>query len=140
MKVSELDNLYWEIQDAEWLQEKIEELSAENITSHITGMPKGSEVSNKTQNMAIMRASLQQQLQEQYEKCMESILKITEYIGTIKDPEMRSLFRLRFIECRTYHDIAKIKNYSDHTVVWKKINYFLDGKYKYQKQRRSIER
>ena len=137
MNAKELDNLYWEVQEAEWLKEKIEELDVEKITTHLTGMPRGYEVSKKTQNMAVMMVSLKSQLERQYERCMENILRITEYIGTIKDPEIRSLFRLRFIECRTYQDIAKIKNYADHTVVWKKINYYLEGKPKSQKQYRS---
>lgn len=139
MKTINLDSLYYEKKDAEWLEDKIEELETEQITTHITGMPKGYGISNKTQNTAVMLADLRTQLTSQYESCLSRILELNEYIGKIEDAEVRTIFRLRFIECRSYSDIARIRCYADHTVVWKKINNYLKGKPSKQKQNTSRE-
>lgn len=136
MKAHELDNLFWRQREAEWLEDRIGELSTEKITANITGMPKGFGISNKTQDIALQLTELRITLQKEYVKCMEQVIKLTAFINDIPDPEMRLIFRHRFIECKTYRDIAKIRNYSDHTVVWKKIDNYLNGIESKQKQNR----
>jgi hypothetical protein len=137
VNTNELDHLSWYVEYAESLESRIKELETERITTHITGMPQGYGISNKTQDTAIQIADLKTELEFQYKKCADKLTELTKFIGEIQDPEIKCIFTYRFIECRTYGDIAKKKNYYDHTVVWKKVNNYLSGVESKQKQNRS---
>lgn len=137
MRTRDLDNLIWEKIEAESLAARIEELSAEKTTTQITGMPGGCSISDHTGDMASTLADLKEILLGQYHICLKTICDLQTFINSIDDPEIRVVFTFRFISCMSYRDIAKKCNYADHSVVWKKIDNYLNGIEKKQCQRRS---
>ena len=55
---------------------------------------------------------------------LEEYVKIERYIGSIDDPEMRTLMRYRFLDLYTWEKIAE-KTYQERTTVAKKVRRFL---------------
>ncbi len=73
----------------------------------ITGMPHASGVSDKVGDLAIEIGDLQSRIDHLESKCAEEKKKLEKYIGTIKDDQTCMIFRLRFIHCMTWPQVAE---------------------------------
>ena len=73
----------------------------------ITGMPHAPGVSDKVGNLAAELWELQSKIDYLEQRCAEEKKKLEKYIGAIKDDQTRMIFRLRFIHCMTWLQVAE---------------------------------
>ena len=73
----------------------------------ITGMPHALGVSDKVGDLAAELWDLQSKIDSLELRCAEEKKKLGKYISTIKDDQTRMIFRLRFIHCMTWPQVAK---------------------------------
>lgn len=111
--LDELSELKKEIRETEM---QIKELTIMHGQS-ISGMPSGNSVSSPVEKFYEQLDKLQRKLEEQ-KKRMEN------YIGSIKDTEIRVIARLRFIGNSGYQEIGD-EMFMDRTTAYRKLkNYF----------------
>ena len=72
----------------------------------ITGMPHAPGVSDKVGDLAAELWDLQSKIDYLEQRCAEEKKKLEKYIGGIKDDQTRMIFRLRFIHCMTWPQVA----------------------------------
>ena len=73
----------------------------------ITGMPHAPGVSDKVGDLAAELWDLQSKIEYLEQRCAEEKKKLEKYIGSIKDDQTRMIFRLRFIHCMTWPQVAE---------------------------------
>lgn len=73
----------------------------------ITGMPHAPGVSDKVGDLAAELWDLQSKIDCLEQRCAEEKKKLEKYIGGIKDDQTRMIFRLRFIHCMTWPQVAE---------------------------------
>ena len=73
----------------------------------ITGMPHAPGVSDKVGDLAAELWDLQSKIDYLEQRCAEEKKKLEKYIGGIKDDQTRMIFRLRFIHCMTWPQVAE---------------------------------
>lgn len=73
----------------------------------ITGMPHAPGVSDKVGDLAIEIGDLQNRIDHLKSRCAEEKKKLEKYISTIRDDQTRMIFRLRFIHCMTWFQVAE---------------------------------
>lgn len=73
----------------------------------ITGMPHAPGVSDEVSDLVIEIEDLKSRISHLESKCAQEKKKLEEYIATIKDDQTRMIFRLRFIHCMTWPQVAE---------------------------------
>ena len=73
----------------------------------ITGMPHASGVSDQVSNLVIEIEDLKERISHLESRCAEEKKRLEKYIGAIKDDQTRMIFRLRFIHCMTWLQVAE---------------------------------
>lgn len=73
----------------------------------ITGMPHAPGVSDKVGDLAAELWDIQSKIDYLEQRCAEEKKKLEKYIGGIKDDQTRMIFRLRFIHCMTWPQVAE---------------------------------
>ena len=73
----------------------------------ITGMPHGSGTSDEVSDLVIEIEDLQSRIDYLESECAQEKKKLEKYIGGIKDDQTRMIFRLRFIHCMTWLQVAE---------------------------------
>ena len=73
----------------------------------ITGMPHAQGVPDKVGDLAAELWDLQSKIDYLEQRCTEEKKKLEKYIGGIKDDQTRMIFRLRFIHCMTWPQVAE---------------------------------
>ena len=73
----------------------------------ITGMPHAPGVSDKVGDLAAELWDLQDRINYLESRCDEEKKKLEKYIGAIKYDQTRMIFRLRFIHCMTWLQVAE---------------------------------
>jgi hypothetical protein len=79
---------------------------AEPGASVITGMPHGSGVSDKVGSIAISIADMESQIAQLRQDIRTERTKIDRYISGIEDARIRITFRLRFVDCCSWKEVA----------------------------------
>ena len=80
--------------------------AAEPGAQVITGMPHTAGVSDGVGVLAIEIADLKERIDDLEAECAQEKKKLEKYIGAIKDDQTRMIFRLRFIHCMTWLEVA----------------------------------
>lgn len=73
----------------------------------ITGMPHASGVSDQVSNLVIEIEDLKERISHLESRCAEEKKRLEKYIGAIKDDQTRMIFRLRFLHCMTWPQVAE---------------------------------
>ena len=73
----------------------------------ITGMPHASGVSDQVSNLVIEIEDLKERISHLESRCAEEKKRLEKYIGAIKDDQTRMIFRLRFLHCITWPQVAE---------------------------------
>ena len=73
----------------------------------ITGMPHASGTSDEVSDLVIEIEDLQSRIDCLESECALEKKKLEKYISTIKDDQTRMIFRLRFIHCMTWPQVAE---------------------------------
>lgn len=74
----------------------------------LTGMPRTTGVSDKVSDLAIEMADLKEQILNLEIECEREKEKLEKYIGSIRDDQTRMIFRLRFLHCMTWPQVAEV--------------------------------
>ncbi len=72
----------------------------------LTGMPHATGVSDKVSDLVIEMEDLKERIAYLEVECAQEKKKLEQYIGKIRDDQARMVFRLRFIHCMTWLQVA----------------------------------
>ena len=118
-----LNKLYYLKIDIESIQEEIRSLPM--ISSpQITGMPKGSGISEPVVSYVLKKEELVERLNQKIAKYTEELVRIENIIETIDDAEVRAIARMRFVQCMTWEDIGN-KIHLDRTNCARKLKKYI---------------
>ena len=84
------------------------EASASPGAQVLTGMPHGGGARDKVGDLAAEIADMKAHIQRLERKADCAAGRINTYIGTIEDQHTRMIFRLRFIRCLTWGEVASV--------------------------------
>lgn len=84
------------------------EYAAEPGAQAIDGMPHGQGVSDKVGDLAIEIADMRKTIEALEFEAGEALEKITNYIDNIESDFVRVIFRLRFIRCLSWREVASV--------------------------------
>jgi len=73
----------------------------------ITGMPHAPGVSDKVSSLVLEIEDLKERISSLESKCAREKRILEGYIDTIEDDQTRVIFRLRFVHCMTWPQVAK---------------------------------
>ena len=74
----------------------------------LTGMPHASGSSDKVADLVMEMEDLEQRILALEFKCDQEKKKIQTYINKIHDDQTRMIFRLRFLHCMTWGEVAAV--------------------------------
>jgi len=105
------------------LQNDLEKLmtGATKMTNTITDMPRGGDCMDIGDHI-IEWMPLQEEINHEILKCVEERRKILKYLDTVKNPKLRQVLQLNYIECITQEEIAERMHYSSTQWVRELIN------------------
>jgi len=108
MTLKELYSLYYIEQEIKEYELKIIELRemATRITPNYSGMPRGSETNNKTENALTAIIDYTQLLENAIKNKIEQSIKINTFILDIDDAQLRQIMYLRFIKRLSWQAVA----------------------------------
>ena len=72
----------------------------------ITGMPHAPGVSDSVGDLSIEIEELKSRISNLESKCAQEKKQLEAYISTIKDDQTRMIFRLRYLHCMTWRQVA----------------------------------
>lgn len=117
MTRKELSSYYYLSLEIKDIENQIRELKENQIWSPIlTGMPHGSGVSNPVEKSVERIMKLEKKLEDRRCRAAEQMVKIENYISSIKDPEARLIFSKRYIEFKTWVKISMEMYMGESTV------------------------
>ena len=120
-----LNKLYYLKIDIENIKEEIRNLPT--ISSpQLTGMPHGTGVNNPIEAYFLKKEALIEKLNQKIEKYTEELIRIEGVIERIEDPEVRSIARMRFIQCMRWEDIGE-KIHLDRTNCARKLKKYIQN-------------
>lgn len=120
-QLSKYYRLSLEIKD---LEERIAEVEGTLVgSSKITGMPRGSGISDPVTKTAELLVTLKKRLEKRKVEAMDRLLQIEEYVSSIEDVEVRLIFTKRYIEFKKWPQIAEELFMSERSVHRKHSDY-----------------
>jgi hypothetical protein len=105
MNIKELSNLYYIKKEIERLEEELDEIT-EIGSSVIDGMPHNSNYNDKVQQLVIKKQDLMSKIIKKQIAYIDEKVKMENFINGIDNPKVRLIARLRFIEFKSWYEIA----------------------------------
>ncbi len=104
----ELSQLYWLNREIEEQQGRLAELEslATSCTSRITGIPHGRGVNDKLAEYVAEIADLRGLIDLNLKKCFYELSRLTRYINSVEDSQIRQILSLRYINGLPWQQIA----------------------------------
>jgi len=130
MTIDELSKYHNLKVEMKQLEDTVEELESTIIgSSKITGMPltTAGNNSNPTERIALKLAKLKTKLEYKTEKLIDELHKIEDFLTTVEDEEIRIIVRERFINGKTWEEVAKI-TITDRSTPYYKLKKYLSGR------------
>ncbi len=108
MTLKELSQLYYLNREIEMDKKRLQELEmlAVTVTPNITGMPRGSGVSDKVGRYAAEIADLKGIIEAKHKQCLYERNRIERYIASIDDSLLRQIFTYRFVNGLPWRQVA----------------------------------
>ena len=106
MTIEELNNYYHLNEEVKQLKDRIDELTELSATNYDNEIKAGG-VSDTVSKYVIKRMELLEVLNEIVEKRDAEEIKIRKFINNIEDAEMRRIIELRFMDKKTWLEVAK---------------------------------
>lgn len=120
-----LNKLYYLKIDIENIKDEIKNLPT--ISSpQITGMPRGTGVSNPTETYFLKKERLVGRLNLKIEKYTEELSRVEDILERIEDAEIRTIARMRFIQCLKWEEIAE-RVHLERTTCAKKLKRYINS-------------
>jgi hypothetical protein len=132
MTKKELSQLYYLNREIEEQQRRLTELEslATNCTSRITGFPRGNAVNDKLARYVAEIADLRGLIDLNLKKCFYELNRLTRYINSVEDSQMRQILSLRHINGLTWLQVAFMLGEHDEQRPRRKYNAFLEKNFK----------
>ena len=116
-----LNRLFYLRLDIENIKEEIRNIQTVN-SPNISGMPSGSgTTSDHVFSYVLKKEALVERLNKKIEKYTEELVRIENIIDKIDDIEVRTIARMRFVQCLKWEDIGD-RMHMDRTTCAKKLN------------------
>ena len=109
MTKKELSQLYWlnrEIEQYKKRLKELEDLSTNDTTGEITGMPHGAGCSDKVGNCAAEMADLKALIELSIQKCWYELNRLNRYIESVGDSLIRQILIYRYVNGFTWNQVA----------------------------------
>ncbi len=131
-KLSKYHNIKIEIKQ---LEDTVEELESTIIgSSKVTGMPITiSGNSSPTERIGIKLAQLKAKIENKKESLIDEAHKIEDFLTTVDEEEIRIIIRERFLNGKTWDDIAK-KMITDRSTPYYRLKNYLKGRANSEKE------
>lgn len=109
MTLKELSIYYKLHERLEWNRQMLSSLyaTAGLGAQEITGMPHAPGVSDQVSSLLIEIEDLKERISHLESECAQEKKILERYIATIEDDQTRMIFRLRFIHCMTWPQVAE---------------------------------
>ena len=117
MTKNELSKYYYLSKEIEQIQSKIDEVQSTYISSsQMDGMPHERKQSSPQERMIILIEKYKEKLEQKKSEAVQEMLKIETYLAGIEDIETRMIFNYRYIERKSWEQIAQIMHMGIATV------------------------
>lgn len=127
MTKRELSKYYYLSLEIKDLEDRIEVLNETSIgSSKITGMPIAHTNESPIEKRVELIIRLKDKLEKRKCRALEEMDKIEQYLSTIEDIETRLIFYKRYLDCKSWEEIADEMHMSERSVYRKHSN-FLKG-------------
>lgn len=118
-----LNKLYYLKLDIENIKEEIKNMPT--ISSpQIEGMPHGSGISDPIVSYIVKKDKLIERLNQKIERYTEELARIESIIDGIDDTEIRTIARMRFVQCMKWEEIGE-KVHMDRTNCARKLKKYI---------------
>lgn len=126
MTIDELSKYYYVSKNITKIKQRIEELNSAIISTSKTTSTKIDSTTNNdpTGNIAIKLVELTKLYDKEYLNLVDEELKIVSFLQTIKDEDIKYIIRSRFLELKSWNEIAKEITYS-RTAPYNKLKKYL---------------
>ena len=130
MTKKELSQLYYLKKEIKAQQKRIKELeaAATSCSSKMDGLPSGKGITDKIGNYAAQIADLKNLLDLNFKKYFYELKRVSRYIQSIEDNQMRKILTLRYIKGLTWQNIAYEIGKRDEQYPRRKHNAFFRNK------------
>jgi len=120
MNKKELSKYYHLSVEINELEEQIKELMNGLVGSPaLTGMPHGSGVGNPVEQKAMLIINLKNKLEKRRARSLKELTKIELYIANIEKAEVRLIFTKRYIQFKSWDEIAREMCMSESSIIKK---------------------
>lgn len=117
MNKKELSKYYHLSMEINELESQIKELMNGLVGSPaLTGMPHGSGVGNPVEQKAMLIINLKNKLEKRRSRSLKELTKIELYIANIEKAEVRLIFTKRYIQFKSWEEIAREMCMSESSV------------------------
>ncbi len=108
MTLKELSQLYYLNREVEMDKKRLLELEAQAVsrTSTLTGMPRGSGISDRVGRYAAEIADLRGIIAAKHQQCLYERSRLERYISDIEDSYLRQVFTYRFVNGLPWEQVA----------------------------------
>ena len=117
MTKEELSSYYYLKKEIKQIEERIKEIDDTFLSANrINGMRYEKRLSNPQEQRMILIEKYDKRLEEKKDEALKELMKIEDFIDSIKEPEIRMIFRYRYIELMEWNKIVMLVHMSERTV------------------------
>jgi len=117
MTKEELSSYYYLKKEIIQIEERIKEIDDTFLSANrINGMRYEKRLSNPQEQRMILIEKYDKRLEEKKDEALKELMKIENFIDSINDPEIRMIFRYRYIELMEWNKIVMLVHMSERTV------------------------
>lgn len=117
MTKQELSRYYYLSLEIKQIESKIEEINHTYMSaSKINGMPQSHKIPNPQEQRMLLIEKYQEKLERKKATAIQEMLKIETYLLDIEDIETRMIFNYRYIEQKSWEQIAMLMHMGIATV------------------------
>ena len=117
MTKEELSSYYYLKKEIKQIEERIKEIDDTFLSANrINGMRYEKRLSNPQEQRMILIEKYDKRLEEKKDEALKELMKIEDFIDSINDPEIRMIFRYRYIELMEWNKIVMLVHMSERTV------------------------
>ena len=117
MTKEELSRYYYLKKEIKQIEERIKEIDDTFLSANrINGMRYEKRLSNPQEQRMILIEKYDKRLEEKKDEALKELMKIEDFIDSINNPEIRMIFRYRYIELMEWNKIVMLVHMSERTV------------------------
>lgn len=108
MTKTQLQQLYWLRKEIEELGKRIKqlELALTGGISKLDGMPRVHGLSDRVGDYVPEILKLKEDAQQKLDDAVKEVARLEDFISSIEDAQIRTVFRLRYVNCLSWQQVA----------------------------------